>query len=489
MTSAMRVKPTHLEGQKVFRFDNSYCHLPDALFAEVAPTPVVQPELLLFNQPLADELGLTDLSGRDAQTLLSGNRLPQGSRPIAQAYAGHQFGHPAMLGDGRAVLLGELLTPAGQRVDVQLKGAGRTPFSRGGDGRAALGPMLREYLVSESLHALGIPSSRALAVVTTGEPVQRETALPGAIVTRIARSHIRVGTFQYAAWHKDNRLLPALLDYALARHYPLLRDEVNPALAFLDAVMTTQISLIVHWMRVGFIHGVLNTDNVTITGEALDFGPCAFMDEYDPGTVFSSIDRQGRYAFNQQPVVTQWNLERLAEALLPLMDADAQVAIEQATQLLKTFMPRFGVQWRQMMQGKLGLQGEQAEDEQLMDDWLALLQQHRLDYTNAHRALMQPALPDDVVWQSPDIVQWWQRWRQRVDYAQARPLMQQHNPAIIPRNHRVEQALTAAQAGDMQPFEMLYQALRQPYAERASDDPLCQPPGASEKVNQTFCGT
>lgn len=469
------------------RLENSYRELPAALWAEAMPTPVRHPQLVLFNETLAAELGLAQLDEGEAAQVFAGNVLPVGSRPLAQAYAGHQFGHSTMLGDGRAVLLGERLTPHGKRVDIQLKGAGRTSFSRGGDGRAALGPMLREYVVSESLHALGVPTTRSLAVVTTGERVQREQPLLGAIVTRVASSHLRVGTFQYASWHHDKTLLPALLDYAIERHYPHLKQAQNPALAFLDNVMNAQITLVVHWMRVGFIHGVLNTDNVTISGEAIDFGPCAFMDEYEPSTVFSSIDRQGRYAFNRQPAITLWNLERLAEAVLPLIDDDINQAVAVATDVLQQFEGRFSKQWLSMMKGKLGLIGSAEGDEQLIDDWLQLLQQHRLDYTNAHRALTYHKPPFD----SDDMTAWYKRWQQRVgaNLAAATQLMQQHNPAIIPRNHLVNQALEAAQAGNMQPFDQLLSALVLPYVARDEGGKFTMPPTSDERVTQTFCGT
>lgn len=479
----------------MFQLDHSYRRLPSALFTSTLPTPVAQPELLLFNHALAAELNLDDLAAKDAENIFSGNTSATGSEPIAQAYAGHQFGHATMLGDGRAVLLGEHITHSGARVDIQLKGAGRTPFSRGGDGRAALAPMLREYVISEALHALGVPSSRTLAVVKTGETVQRERPLPGAIATRIAASHLRIGTFQYAAWHEDHSLLPALLDYCIQRHYPNLSNHQtaaqhrdSPALALLDAVQQAQITLVVHWQRIGFIHGVLNTDNVTLSGQAIDFGPCAFMDSYDPNTVFSSIDRQGRYAFGRQPNITQWNLSRLAEALLPLIHPQPQRAIELATEQLNRFPAQFQTAWQTMMRGKLGLIGEQAEDAALIQDWLDLLHQHQLDYTNAHRQLMSNALPSHL----EDLTAWHKRWQTRTaeHTEQAQLLMQQHNPAVIPRNHLVEQALNSAQdQGDMQPLHELLAALQNPYSARPLDDKYCQAALAHERVTKTYCGT
>lgn len=476
----------------MFHFDHSYRNLPAALWAAVAATPVAAPELLLVNQPLVMQLGLEDLAHAEALAVLSGNHIAQGSQPLAQAYAGHQFGHAARLGDGRAVLLGEQRGTDGKLWDIQLKGAGRTPFSRGGDGRAALAPMLREYLISEALHALGVPSTRTLAVVKTGEQVLREEPLPGAIAVRVAASHLRVGTFQFAAWHEDNSLLPALLNYALARHYPELKDAPNPALAFLQAVMQAQITLVVHWQRLGFVHGVLNTDNVTISGEAIDFGPCAFMEEYDEATVFSSIDRRGRYAFGAQPSITLWNLSRLAEALLPAIDPAPARAVTLATEVLEKFNSEFQQAWLNMMRGKLGLLGEQPEDAQLVEDWLAQLQHAKLDYTNAHLQLMSIDLPKDGAWQHPELQAWHARWRARVgnDRPQALTLMSQHNPWVIPRNHLVEQALNSAQEqGDMQPFHALLKELQTPYEKRDLTQKYCTPARSHERVTQTFCGT
>lgn len=476
----------------MFSLNNSYRSLPKALWADALPAPVRQPSLLLFNSPLAQELGLDNLSEAQAAVFFSGNELLAGSGPLAQAYAGHQFGHATLLGDGRAVLLGECLDAGGARRDIVLKGAGRTPFSRGGDGRAALGPMLREYLISESLHALGVPTARSLAVVATGEPVYREKPLAGAIVTRVASSHLRVGTFQFAAWQADKTLLPALLDYAINRHYPELKEVQNPALAFLEAVINAQITLVVHWLRVGFIHGVLNTDNVTISGEALDFGPCAFMDNYHPSTVFSSIDRQGRYAFGQQPRITQWNMVRLAEALLPLVHADENTAIALVTPLLEQFMPRFQQRFTQMMRAKLGLldednKNETQADSDLINDWLTLLQRFKLDYTNAHLALMRQMPPSN----EPDMLHWFARWQARVmpHWLESLAQMRQHNPAIIPRNHFVKQALETAEQGDLSAFNALFDALQRPYDERDENDPFSQAPSGQETIFQTFCGT
>ena len=479
-----------------FQFDNSYIHLPEDLFSRCPPQPVAAPQMVLFNHALADTLGLDGdaLDSPAGASVLAGNATIDGSDPIAQAYAGHQFGNLTMLGDGRAILLGEQITPDGARRDIQLKGAGRTVFSRGGDGRASLGPMLREYIISEAMYGLGIPSTRSLAVVTTGESVLRETALPGAILTRVAASHLRVGTFQYAAGRQNPALLEALVDYTLNRHYPEKNDSDNKALALLDAVMDSQIDLVVHWMRVGFIHGVLNTDNVTLSGESIDFGPCAFMDSFDPDTVFSSIDHQGRYAYGNQPTITQWNLSRFAETLLPMIDEDVDSAIEKATAIIKSFSERYSEKWLAMMKKKLGLFGDDPVDETLITDLLEWMKTHQADYTNTFRDITSEHFPADGIYQDDDFSNWHQRWQARLGRNQ-KPLksslclMRNHNPAVIPRNHRVAEALTAAEQGDLAVTTSLLEALADPYAERDPDDRYRQPPAPEEQVCQTFCGT
>ncbi|MCG8393017.1 MAG: YdiU family protein [Pseudomonadales bacterium] len=480
-----------------FQFDNSYSRLPDDLFSRCQPQPVKSPELVLFNRELAGELGL-DADALDNATgaeLFSGNTPIEGSEPLAQAYAGHQFGHLTMLGDGRAILLGEQLTPDGQRRDIQLKGGGRTVFSRGGDGRAALGPMLREYIISEAMHALGVPTTRALAVVATGEPVDRETALPGAILTRVAASHLRVGTFQYAAGRQNRALLEALVDYTLDRHYPDHKNSDNKALALFEAVMDRQIDLIVHWMRVGFVHGVMNTDNVALSGDTIDYGPCAFMDRFDTDTVFSSIDHQGRYAYGNQPTITQWNLGRFAETLLVLIDDDVDTAVEKATTLLKSFTDRYREKWQAMMKKKLGLFGDDPVDDKLIADLLDWMQKHHADHTNTFRDLIGGELPSAKVYKNEDFINWHQRWQVRLN-RNRKPatsswcLMRNHNPAVIPRNHLVEQALTAAtEQHDLAPTRALLGALATPYEDRDGEDPYRQPPAPGEQVYQTFCGT
>src|SRR4051795_12640950 len=372
-----------------WRLEHSYAQLPQLFYSDVRPTPVDEPRLVIFNRALADELGL-DAAALDSPAgalIFSGNALPEGARPIAQAYAGHQFGHFTALGDGRAILLGEQITPSGDRRDIQLKGAGPTQYSRNGDGRAALGPMLREYIISEAMHALGIPTTRSLAVVSTGQAVYRETVADGAVLTRVASSHIRVGTMQWAAAHDDVAAMRALAGYTMTRHYPELRGSPEPYIALLDAIVARQASLIARWQLVGFIHGVMNTDNMALSGETIDYGPCAFMDKYDPATVFSSIDRGGRYAYGNQPSIAQWNLARLAEAMLPLFDRDADRAVERATAALDRFPALFEQHWLDGMRAKLGLFTEEDGDKALADDLLAWMQRRSADFTNTFRSL------------------------------------------------------------------------------------------------------
>src|SRR4051794_37853057 len=372
-----------------WHLEHTYASLPSLFHAAARPTPVREPRLIVFNRPLAIALGLDAdaLDGPDGAVILGGNALPEGATPIAQAYAGHQFGYFTALGDGRAILLGEQITPAGDRVDIQLKGPGRTPFSTRGDGRAALGPMLREYLVSEAMHALGIPTTRSLAVVATGEPVYRDRRLDGAVLTRVAASHIRVGTMQWAAAHQDRDALRALSDYTRARHYPELAASPEPHIALFDAILERQARLIARWQLVGFVHGVMNTDNMALSGETIDYGPCAFMDAYDPATVFSSIDHGGRYAYGNQPSIAQWNLARLAEAMLPLFDPDAERAVERATAALDRFPALFEQHWLDGLRAKLGLFTPEPDDLALVNDLLAWMQRTAADFTNTFRAL------------------------------------------------------------------------------------------------------
>ena len=483
----------------------SYASLPERFFARVQPTPVAAPRLIKLNHALASDLDL-DLSGRDAPALaqlFSGNALPPGSVPIAMAYAGHQFGHfVAQLGDGRAILIGEMRDRAGVPRDIQLKGCGRTPYSRGGDGRAALGPVLREYLISEAMHALGIPATRSLAAVTTGESVQRETMLPGAILTRVAASHVRVGTFEYFAARGDVAGTKILADYVIDRHYPECAHEKSPYLALLKHVVTRQAALIARWMNVGFIHGVMNTDNMAVSGETIDFGPCAFMDAFDPATVFSSIDAHGRYAYANQPNAALWNLARFAETLLPLIEADTQRAIGAATEALATFETLFNDCWLDGMRCKLGLSTAEAADRQLAEDLLKAMHRNQADFTLSFRALCAAARggPGDgpvraQFLNSPDYDEWAQRWRARIS-REAMTLesraesMQEANPVYIPRNHRVEQVIVAAvERGDFGPFEEFSQVLAAPYVERAAYASYAAAPQPQERVLQTFCGT
>ena len=479
-----------------FQLERTYSKLPGVFFSKLSPTPVSSPEILLFNQKLAEEIGLdlSVLSEEERTQLLSGNLVPKGIEPFAQAYAGHQFGNFTMLGDGRALMLGEHLTPSGQRLDLQFKGSGRTPYSRGGDGRAALGPMLREYLISEAMHALGIPTTRSLAVVATGESVYRESELPGAILTRTAGSHIRVGTFEFASLHEDKAMTQALLDYLIDRHFPEIREEENKAISVLRATIDQQIDLITHWMRVGFIHGVMNTDNMALSGETIDYGPCAFMDVFSPDTVFSSIDHRGRYAFANQPYVAQWNLARLAESLLPLIHDERQDAIAGAEESLNAFEPAYKDKWLAMMGTKLGLAEADKQDERLVTDLLDWMHSNGADYTNTFRDLGRQVLPENQLYQSETFETWHRRWQERLggegrSLDSSLSLMRSVNPVVIPRNHKVEEALQAGEEGNLNPFRNLLKALESPYEEADHLAPYQVPPKPSEKVHQTFCGT
>jgi len=449
-----------------------------------------------FNRPLATCLGLVldPPEGPEDAAIFAGNRLPAGSYPIAQAYAGHQFGHFTVLGDGRAILLGEQVTPSGDRVDVQLKGAGKTRFSRRGDGRAALGPMLREYIISEAMHALGIPTTRSLAVATTGEPVYREDVLHGAVLTRVAASHIRVGTMQWAAGHNDEQAARALADYTLARHYPELADTPDRYLALFEAILARQASLIARWQLVGFIHGVMNTDNMALSGETIDYGPCAFMDAYDPATVFSSIDEGGRYAYGNQPTIAHWNLARLAEAMLSLFDPEPERGVERATDVLNRFPGLFGQHMLDGMRAKLGLFTQEDGDVALADDLLAWMQRQGADFTNTFRALTSGRLRNDSSTVDSDLASWHRRWearreRQPQPAGEAQALMRRHNPAVIPRNHNVEAVLAAANTSqDYSAMHRLLDVLATPY-DHERDASAFSEPGSSQLPYRTFCGT
>lgn len=487
----------HAGGDVGWRFDNSYIRLPESFYAQLKPVPVRMPRVVMLNHALAESLGLDirALSKEEAALLFSGNVLPDAAEPIAQAYAGHQFGNFTMLGDGRAILLGEHLTPSGERFDIQLKGSGQTLFSRRGDGRAALAPMLREYIISEAMHALNIPTTRSLAVVATGESVVRETQLPGAILTRVAASHIRVGTFEYAARMVGIEGVRILADYAIQRHYPALDEVENPYLALLNKVIERQASLVAKWLLVGFIHGVMNTDNMAISGETIDYGPCAFMDAYDPSTVFSSIDHNGRYSYNNQAHAAQWNLARFAETLLPLLNAVPEKAVALAEEAIHTFSDIFQGYLMAGMRKKLGLFTEEAEDVQLIETLLAWMQAQHVDYTNSLRALASEYPPTDAAFLDEAFVEWHTHWQGRL-LRQPQPksssfrLMQANNPAILPRNHRVEEALAAAsERDDYSLIQRLLAALANPYADVPEYHEYRSPPAPSERVYQTFCGT
>jgi serine/tyrosine/threonine adenylyltransferase len=482
--------------QTGWNLHNSYSQLPKTFFKSHKPTPVRAPKLIILNQALATFLGLDvqALQGAEGIEVFAGNQIPEGSAPLAQAYAGHQFGHFTMLGDGRAVLLGEQITPQGERFDIQLKGPGRTPYSRGGDGRAALGPMLREYIISEAMHALGIPTTRSLAVVSTGETVIRETNLPGAILTRVAASHLRVGTFQYAAQWATVEELQVLADYTIKRHYPEIETDENRYLSLLKSVINRQAELIAKWQLVGFIHGVMNTDNMTISGETIDYGPCAFMDTYDPATVFSSIDREGRYAYGNQPYIAVWNLARLAEPLLPLIHDNEEKAVEIAQEALSKFEHLYKANWLAGMRAKLGLFNEEEEDEALVEDLLNMMQNDRADYTNTFRSLTVGNMEDNVLFKNPKFIEWHERWQARLERqeepkASSQELMRTSNPAVVPRNHRVEEALEAAGRGDFSVMERLLQVLSKPYEHSGEQEEYCKLPDPSNRPYKTFCGT
>ncbi len=483
---------------------NTYASLPARFYARVTPAPVRNPRLVAFNARLAEELGLKPAAlEREGATWFSGNQTPEDADPIALAYAGHQFGgFVPQLGDGRAILLGERVGRDGVRRDIQLKGSGRTPYSRNGDGRAALGPMLREYLISEAMHALGVPTTRSLAVVTTGEQVVREEPLPGAVLTRVAASHIRVGTFEYFAARDDRDAVSQLLDYVITRHYPKARDADVPALAVLEAVARRQAGLIADWLSIGFIHGVMNTDNMAISGETIDYGPCAFMDHYDANTVFSSIDHGGRYAYGNQPAIAQWNIARFAETLLPLIDSDNARAIELATAAVRDFMPSFDAQLLARMRRKIGLASEQQGDAELVSALFATMQSGGADFTLTFRRLArcvhEPA--DDaslleLFAPATGMADWLRRWRERLasepqNAAERAANMRRVNPAFIPRNHRVETLLEAASThGDFGPFHQLLEILEHPYDDQPGHCDFEQPPGPGERVHRTFCGT
>lgn len=491
-----------------FVFDNSYVRDLEGLYVPWKAAEAPGPKLIKLNHALAEELGLDAkaLDSPEGALIFSGNKLPEGTATIAQAYAGHQFGgFSPQLGDGRALLLGEVIDKHGKRRDIAFKGSGRTPFSRGGDGKAALGPVLREYIIGEAMYALGIPTTRALAAVTTGEFVRRERNLPGAVLTRVAASHIRVGTFQFVTVRGDTALLKKLADYVINRHYPELKGHPDPYLGLLKAVSERQAALIAQWMNVGFIHGVMNTDNMTLSGETIDYGPCAFMDHYNPATVFSSIDEQGRYAYSNQPPIANWNLSRLAEALLPLLGEDQDKAVAQVMPVLEAFQSRYQHYWLLGMRRKLGLTRDEADDFALATDFLKTMEGQGVDFTQAFRRLADTAEAADASregWlrklyaDDAALDAWLLRWRARQNAESVAPVqraqaMRAVNPVYIPRNHRVEEALAAAvDLGDYAPFEKLLTVLQKPFDEQMALSAYADPAPVNESAGyQTFCGT
>lgn len=480
-----------------WKLEHSYAELPSLFHTAFAVNPVPGPQLVILNEKLADSLGLDKnaLKEKEGVEILAGNEIPEGGYPLAQAYAGHQFGNFTMLGDGRALLYGEQITPDGKRVDIQLKGSGKTRYSRGGDGRAALGPMLREFIISEAMHGLGIETTRSLAVTTTGERVLREGVLTGSIMTRTASSHIRVGTFEYAARWGTTEDVQALADYTINRHYPELNDREEKYLAFLQEVIKRQAALIAKWQLTGFIHGVMNTDNMSICGETIDYGPCAFMDTYDPKTVFSSIDMQGRYSYQNQPAAAGWNLARFAETLLPLLHNDSKEAVDIAQKEISRYITIFQSEWMKGMKAKLGLEKEEAEDEKLAGDLLELMKEHHADYTNTFRSLTLGSIEEGKLFSSASFKEWYNRWVARLDrqgdsIQTVQTIMKKNNPAVIPRNHRVEEALRAAEKkGDYSVMEKLLTVLSDPYAYSNEQEAYTDPGEADSQPYRTYCGT
>ena len=479
-----------------WKFKNSYLQLPKDMQSKQLPEKVKNPKLVLINNNLSNELGI-NLSNLDPEYLalvFSGNQLPAGSDTIAMAYAGHQFGHFTILGDGRAILIGEHINNKKQRYEIQFKGSGKTEFSRNGDGKAALGPMLREYIISEAMYHLNIPTTRSLAVVKTDEKVIRDTELTRAILTRVASSHIRVGTFQYFAYKKDNESLKSLVNYSVNRHYPEIKNNENIYIDLIDRLMDKQIDLVVNWMRVGFIHGVMNTDNMALSGETIDYGPCAFMDKYDPKTVFSSIDHFGRYAYYNQPSITKWNLARFAECLIPFLDTNKDEAIKIATNKINEFDKKYEKKWLKMMSDKIGLLDTEKEDEVLILDLLQWMHSNKADYTNTFYNLINEKIFSNQVYDNADFLTWKDRWKMRLSkyknkMDKVEEKMKFSNPIIIPRNYKVEEALSAAESGDMSLVEILLKALEKPYENNSNLKDF----QITEKLNKsgykTYCGT
>jgi uncharacterized protein YdiU (UPF0061 family) len=479
-----------------WHFDNTYSKLPKSFLENIKPVPVKDPKLIILNKNLAEQLNLdfSKFSDTDLAKMFSGNSLPEGSETIAQAYAGHQFGHFTMLGDGRAVMLGEHLDKENKRFDIQFKGSGRTSFSRSGDGRAVLGPMLREYIISEAMHALNIPSTRSLAVVSTGEEVIREQMLPGAILTRVASSHIRVGTFQYIAATQNADDLKTLFNYTIDRHYPEIKDSKKKALDLLNLLMQKQCELVINWMRVGFIHGVMNTDNMTVSGETIDYGPCAFMDHYHPQTVFSSIDQNGRYSYNNQPRITKWNLARFAECIISLIDQDEQKAISIATETINNFEKLYEEKWLNMMRDKLGLFGEDGGDKHLIFELLTWMENNKADFTNTFCKLMDIQSIKDPIYQNQEYLNWTAKWKKRLEKNNTGKekyleLMRSVNPIFIPRNHKVEEALKDASENKLETLNQLLEVIKFPYKDNGMLMDYQRPMSNENGDYKTFCGT
>jgi uncharacterized protein YdiU (UPF0061 family) len=479
-----------------WHFDNTYSKLPKSFLENIKPVPVKDPKLIILNKNLAEQLNLdfSKFSDTDLAKMFSGNSLPEGSETIAQAYAGHQFGHFTMLGDGRAVMLGEHLDKENKRFDIQFKGSGRTSFSRSGDGRAVLGPMLREYIISEAMHALNIPTTRSLAVVSTGEEVIREQMLPGAILTRVASSHIRVGTFQYIAATQNADDLKTLFNYTIDRHYPEIKDSKTKALDLLNLLMQKQCELVINWMRVGFIHGVMNTDNMTVSGETIDYGPCAFMDHYHPQTVFSSIDQNGRYSYNNQPRITKWNLARFAECIIPLIDHDEQKAVSIATETINNFEKLYEEKWLNMMRDKLGLFGEDKDDKHLIFELLTWMENNKADFTNTFCNLMDIQSIKDPIYQNQEYLNWTAKWKKRLEKNNTEKekyleLMRSVNPIFIPRNHKVEEALKDVSENKLETLNQLLEVIKYPYKDNGMLKDYQQPMSNENGEYKTFCGT
>ena len=472
-----------------WNFDNTYVGLSEKILTKIKPVTVKEPKLLILNKSLAENLGLnfSGINKDELASIFSGNELPKNSNCIAQAYAGHQFGHFTTLGDGRAVVLGEHITKENKRFDIQFKGSGRTPYSRHGDGRAALGPMLREYIISEAINSLGIPTTRSLAVVSTGEMVFRETPLRGAILTRVASSHIRVGTFQYVALTGDEKAFKSLLNYTVDRHYPEIKNSNNIALELLKIVIKKQCDLVTNWMRVGFIHGVMNTDNMAISGESIDYGPCAFMDNYDLNTVFSSIDRNGRYAYGNQPTITKWNLARFAETLLPYIDKNKDEAIKITTNAINEFDSIYEKKWNNMMKAKLGLIEKKDGDKKIILDLLNWMENNKADYTNTFLYLLEDDFKNNKIYEKEAFIKWYKKWKNRINN-ESLLLMRKSNPSLIPRNHIVENVLKMAEQSDLKPLNELLKLLKKPYEKHNGIDDYQKADKNSNKY-QTFCGT